>query len=193
MFLQQKAHMSEICKLPKNLYAWSIKSLQTYIHKYHISLIQGWCLFLWKAHGDQRWLDKIRMSNIVMTARCCQYYVQPPSPVVNSGNKPYNTNMISSSKCLTRLSNTCHTCPVLGHQSTLYRWFMCSQALLIHCLDMQSATTLLFFPIGIWTTPSPNFASRIPSVCWCMSPRMCMDGTLPGTLSETTGTTSVKR
>ena len=34
-----------------------------------VGTIRGWCLFLWKAHRHQQWLDKVhvRMSDTAMT------------------------------------------------------------------------------------------------------------------------------
>ena len=37
-----------------------------------VASVQGWSLFLQKTHGHQRRLDKVRMSDTVMTAKRCQ-------------------------------------------------------------------------------------------------------------------------
>ena len=59
--------------------------------------IWGRRLFLWKVRRHQWWLDKARTSETVMVARRCQWYVQPLSPAVSSGNDSYNTNSPSAS------------------------------------------------------------------------------------------------
>ena len=58
---------------------------------------QRFFFFFWKVCRRQRQLDKVRTSETMMIARCCQKYTQPLSPAVSRKNESYNMNSPSAS------------------------------------------------------------------------------------------------
>ena len=67
---------------------------------------------------DDSW-KRARMSNTVMTVRCCQQYTQPLSPAVSHENKLYNTNSSSASPVIV-VRNYPNTCVCAAYTSRGY-------------------------------------------------------------------------